>query len=273
MTRQLFNQRVKEHQEVVNKNNKMKRIVLLIIVSLGFLPSFGQEEKRWSLQAGFGEINMLENKYNEGNHFVSEDQGNTFYISADYWKSSRFALTGGLNFEQQGLYTDYSNGIGLKKINMLGINAGVKYYFFPKKWIFQPYVGASLYTNVLNLGHQKEETRVPLDQGFPGSNGVLNYDVQCPALSLSPRIGVDIHLLSSLSFCIDYDYRIGLWGSNKAQLRFTDGVLMGQTVGIDERNIRSCISFGLKMDFPAKPVSEKAKDNLLWLIYSWISSF
>ena len=79
-------------------------------------------------------------------------------------------------------------------------------------------------------------------------------------------------VLSSLSLCIDFDYRLGLWGSNKAQLRFTDGVLMGQTIGIDERNIRSGISIGLKMDFPAKPVSNEARDNLLWLIYSWISS-
>lgn len=250
----------------------MKRTVLFIVVSFGFLPSFGQKDKQWSLQAGFGEINLLENRYNEGNHFVSEDQGNAFYISADYWKSCRFALTGGLTFEQQGLFTDYSVGIGLKKVNMLGINAGVKYYFFPKKWIFQPHVGASLYTNVLNLGHQKGESRVTLNQGYPGSQGVLSYDVQCPALSLSPRIGIDIHLLGSLSFCIDYDYRIGLWGSNKAQLRLTDGGLAGQTIGIDERNIRSSISIGLKMDFPAKPISEKVKDNLLWLIYSWVAS-
>ena len=249
-----------------------KRILSFAVIALSILPTYGQEEKKWSLQAGFGEINMLENKYDEGNHFVSEDQGNTFYLSADYWLSQRFALNGGIAFEQQGLYTDYSDGIGLKKVNMLGVNAGVKYYFFPKKWIFQPHIGASVYTNVLNLGHQQGESRVTLEQGHPGSHGVLDYDVQCPALSLSPRIGVDIHLLSSLSLCIDYDYRIGLWGSNKAKLRYTDGPLIGQTVGIDERNIRSSISIGLKMDFPAKSVSSEAKDNLLRLIYSWISS-
>ena len=101
-----------------------KEIVLFTIVSFGFIPSFGQEEKQWSLQAGFGEIKMLENKYNEGNNFVSEDQGNVFYISADYWKTCRFAITGGLTFEQQGLFTSYSDGIGLKKINMLGILTG-----------------------------------------------------------------------------------------------------------------------------------------------------
>lgn len=249
-----------------------KEIVLFTIVSFGFIPSFGQEEKQWSLQAGFGEIKMLENKYNEGNNFVSEDQGNVFYISADYWKTCRFAITGGLTFEQQGLFTSYSDGIGLKKINMLGIHAGVKYYFFPKKWIFQPHVGASVYTNILNLGHQKGKSGAIISQGYPGCHGIMSYDVQCPALSLSPRIGIDVHLLSSLSLCLDYDYRIGLWGSNKAQLRFTDGILTGQTAGINERNIRSSISIGLKMDFPAMPVSEKSKRNLLWLIYSWISS-
>lgn len=249
-----------------------KRILLFAVIAISILPTYGQEEKKWSLQVGFGEINMFENKYDEGDHFVSEDHGNAYYFSADYWLSQRFALNGGIAFEQQGLYTDYSDGIGLKKVNMLGVNAGVKYYFFPKKWIFQPHIGASIYTNVLNLGHQKGESKVTLDQGYPGTHGVLNYEVQCPALSFSPRIGVDIHLLSSLSLCIDYDYRIGLWGSNKALLRFSDGVLTGQTIGIDERNIRSGISIGFKMDFPAKPVSDEAKDNLLWLIYSWISS-
>lgn len=248
--------------------------LLFLIASTVLLTSqlYAQNDKKWSLQAGFGEINMLENKYAEGNNFVSEDQGNALYLSADFWLSHRFAFNGGIVFEQQGLYTNYSDGIGLKKVNLLGINAGVKYYFFPKKWIFQPHIGASVYTNVLNLSHRKGESRVTLDQGYPGSQGVLNYDVQCPALSLSPQIGLDIHLLSSLSLCIDYDYRFGLWGSNKAKLRFTDGVLTGQTVGIDERNIRSCISIGLKMDFPVKPISDKAKENLLWLVYSWISS-
>lgn len=248
------------------------KLQLLVLMVLSTNNLYAQDDKNWSLQAGFGEISMLENKYDKGDHFVPEDQGNAYYLSADYWLSQRFALSGGMAFEQQGLFTSYSDGIGLKKVNMFGINVGAKYYFFPKKWIFQPHIGASVYTNVLNLGHQKGVSTVTLEQGHPGSHGVLNYNVKCPALSLSPQIGLDIHLLSSLSLCIDYDYRIGFGGSNKAELRYTDGELTGQTAGIDERNIRGVISIGLKMDFPAKPVSEKAKNNLLWLIYSWISS-
>lgn len=248
---------------------------LSLLVSLAVCIPFtlsAQNDRKWSLQAGIGGFTMLENRYEGNDHIASEDQGNAFYVSADYWRSSRFALSGGLTFEQQGLLTHYADGIGLKKVNMLGVNAGVKYYFFPRKWVVQPHVGAALYTNVLNLTHRKGESRVNIKQGQPGTHGIMNYDVQCPALSLSPRIGVDIHLLSTLSLCIDYDYRFGLWGSSKTLLTFTDGPLMGQTVGSDELFNRSCISVGLKMDFPATAVSKTARNNLFMLLYSWLSS-
>ena len=137
---------------------------------------------------------MLENRYDDGTNYVNEDQGNDFFISADYWLSYHLALTGGATFEQQGLYTDYSDGIGLKKVNMLGLHAGAKYYFFPRKWICQPHIGALLHTNVLNLGHQKGECHIVAEQGFPGCQAMMTYDVSCPALSLSPQVGVDIHL-------------------------------------------------------------------------------
>ena len=250
----------------------MRKAILLGFALLISLYSFGQKENVWSIEAGIGGLQMLENRYDDGTNYVNEDQGNDFFISADYWLSYHLALTGGATFEQQGLYTDYSDGIGLKKVNMLGLHAGAKYYFFPRKWICQPHIGALLHTNVLNLGHQKGECHIVAGQGFPGCLAMMTYDVSCPALSLSPQVGVDIHLFSSVSFCVAYSLRFGLWGSNKASLRFTDGSVAGQTYGIDERNNRSCVSIGLKMDFPMKTVSEKAKNNLWMLLHGWISS-
>ena len=89
---------------------------------------------------------------------------------------------------------------------MLGLHAGAKYYFFPRKWICQPHIGALLHTNVLNLGHQKGECHIVAEQGFPGCQAMMTYDVSCPALSLSPpQVGVDIHLFSSVSFCVAYN--------------------------------------------------------------------
>ncbi|MCR4769919.1 MAG: hypothetical protein K5874_06920 [Bacteroidaceae bacterium] len=250
----------------------VKRFIAIAIVAFGILPTFGQEKKQWSIQAGIGTIEMLENKYNGEGLAQSEDQGNTFCVSADYWLSERVALTGGLVYEQQGMFTDLSDDIGLKKINMLGVNAGVKYYFFPKKWVIQPYVGASLYTNYLNLGRRQGTTVVVTEAGYSNHHATLYHDVVCPALSLAPQIGFDIHLFSSVSLCMAYDYRFGLWGSNKAQLKYIDGVKAGDIVGIDERNHRSSISVGLKMDFPVQPISKRARNNMLWLVGSWISS-
>ena len=114
--------------------------------------SYSQNEKKWSVEAGFGGIRMLENRYSDGNNYVNEDQGNAYFASLDYWLSNRLALTGGFTLVQQGLFTDYSDDIGLKTVNMFGLHAGGKYYFFPTKWIFQPYIGASVYTNFINLG-------------------------------------------------------------------------------------------------------------------------
>lgn len=245
---------------------------LLLLLFLPLAVHAQDNERRWSLQAGFGEVTMLENKAETGKSYVSEDQGNTAYLAADYFLSDRLALTGGLIFEQQGLFTDYASGIGLKKVNMLGLQAGAKYYFFPKKWIFQPHIGGSLHTNVLNLGRHRGKSRVVAGQGFPGSHGELKYDVQCPALSVVPCIGVDIRLLSSLSLCLDYDYRIGLWGRNRGELRWTDGPRVGQFSYVDERNVRGGISIGLRMDFPVRRVSRTAQNTLLMLLHSWIAS-
>ena len=65
-------------------NIMKRRILLFAVIALCILPANGQEEKKWSLQTGFGEINMQENKYDEGDHFVSEDQGNAFYYTHGY---------------------------------------------------------------------------------------------------------------------------------------------------------------------------------------------
>ena len=179
----------------------MKKTIITALLMLVCMAGVGQEEKQWSLQAGIGGIKMLENRY-DGQYYVPEDEGNAFYVSADYWLSHRVALIGGLTLEQQGLFTNQSDGIGLKKVNMFGIHAGMKYYLFPKKWILQPHIGASVYTNCLNLGHQMGVSAVQSEQGYPGSHGSLSYDVSSPALSLSPRVGVDIRILSSVSLCM-----------------------------------------------------------------------
>ena len=135
-------------------------------------------------------------------------------LSADYFLKNRLALTGGLYYEQEGIATYYASGIGLKKVNMLGIEGGIKWYFFPQKWIIQPHIGALVQTNFLNLGHMKGSEEHELKQGYPGSHVQLDYDVQCPALAVKPRIGLDLRVISTVSLCFAYDLSFGFMGTS-----------------------------------------------------------
>lgn len=249
----------------------IKSYLCVFFVFVSTLGANAQAEREWSLEAGFGAGNMLENKYDDGRNYVNDNEVRNFYVSGDYYVTSRFALSSGLTFEQQGLFTQFSDGIGLKTVNMFGAHGGVKYYFFPHKWIFQPYVGAMLYTNVLNLGNSTGTCNMAIENGYYDEMvrvGKMTYDVSCPAFSVSPHIGMDVHLFSSVSLCFRYDYRFGLWGHTKSTLILMDG----NKYGIDERNERNCFSLGLKVDFPVKPVSESARNNLLFILESIISS-
>ena len=98
--------------------------------------------KRWSLQASFGGTTLTDNTPDGQDFYMGDEEGNYFALSADYFLKNRLALTGGLYYEQEGIATYYASGIGLKKVNMLGIEGGVKWYFFPQKWIIQPHICA-----------------------------------------------------------------------------------------------------------------------------------
>ena len=133
--------------------------------------------KRWSLQTSFGGTTLTDNTPDGQDFYMGDEEGNYFALSADYFLKNRLALTGGLYYEQEGIATYYASGIGLKKVNMLGIEGGIKWYFFPKKWIIQPHIGALVQTNFLNLGHMKGSEEHELKQGYPGSHVQLDYDV------------------------------------------------------------------------------------------------
>lgn len=127
-----------------------------------------KKERVWSLQAGVGQVTMVENKGTGDKYWAPEDLGNAFYVTADYFLTSHIALNGGLTFEEQGLCTDLADGIGLKKFYIFGLQAGAKYYFAPSQWALQPFVGLSLHTNILNLGHQRGEHPVLIRDAFIG---------------------------------------------------------------------------------------------------------
>lgn len=230
------------------------------------------EPQRWSLRAGFGGVTMNDESPDGQPFYTGDDEGNAFFAGGEYYLSKRLALTGALYFEQDGLVTDYASGIGLKKVNRLGVQAGAAYYFFPLKWIVQPHVGASLQTNFLNLGRMQGSGTYKAEQGYPGNALRLDWDVRLPALAVSPEIGVDIRILSSLSLSLGWNMRFGLWGHNRSDIRFIDGPLMGQLTTHVNDNFSKSFTIGLKMDFPTRGISSRSWNNLLNILHSIISS-
>ena len=258
--------------KLITMTSKTKKTVLTIVASLTLLPCMSQEEgqKKWGLQVEFGQTTLQNDDEATHDFYPSDDQGNSFAITADYYLKPRLALVGGVYFEQDGILTDYSSGIGLAKINQMGIQAGAKFYFFPKKWIVQPHIGASICTNFLNWD-RKGNGDYRLTEGYPDTHLHVDWDVKCSPISIVPRLGADIRLFSSVSMTLGWDLRFPLGGRTEYGARFTDGTMVGQKAFVKE-TLRQGISIGLKMDFPAKAVTSKTRDNLLMLLGGWIES-
>lgn len=193
-------------------------------------------------------------------------------MTADWFVTPRLALTGGIYAEQTGMLTHLNaDGIGPKSFWMAGIQAGAKYYFFPKKWIVQPYAGAAVYANVLNLGHNRGAFDFRSND-YSLSRMHADYDIKCPALSLAPQIGIDLRLISSLSLTLAADYRWGIYGQSRLDVRHLDGQQGALIEHFDNPMSRTTLSLGLRFDFPARPVNwQRAGCTLLDLIYIWIN--
>lgn len=252
----------------------MKRFIFFLCIALlsNKVSAENENIRRWALQVGFGGITFQDDTPDGAYLYFNEDTGNLFYLSGDYHISYRWALTGQLFLEQNGMLTDMSDDIGFKKFYMAGIQGGVKYYFFPKNWIFQPHIGTSLQINVLNLFSTKGSRYCVAEEGYPGSQFRLDYDVECPGLSVVPQIGFDLHLFSTVSLCFDVDARLGLWGHNRYEVFFIDGPHMGKIVSHSNAETRTSASIGLKIELPAKKISQTAWNNLFSLFGAWIES-
>lgn len=233
------------------------------------LAKTNDQPKRWAIAAGFGQTSLDDATPDGEDFYLNDDLGNTFYVTGDYYLTQRLALTGGWYLESDGMMTDASDGIGYKHINLTGLEGGVKFYFFPKKWIVQPHVGALVQTNVLNLGKMKGYGDYVAEQAYPGSNFHMDWDVRCPALSLKPQIGVDIHLFSTLSLCFNADFRVGLGGHNRYNVNYLDGPMATQSCHHRNTWNRTNLSLGLKLDFPTQRISNKQWNNLLWFLWTW----
>lgn len=251
--------------------------MMLLAVLFLALPAWAddkadEELPRWGLQFSVGGLTRYDNSPDGQSHYFNDDQGNAFELAADYYLTRRLALTAGLYLEQNGMVTDLSDGIGLNKHYRTGLLAGAKFYFLPRRWLFQPHIGAQVMANVLNLSSKTGHFERYATSGYPGSGVAVDYDVLSPALLLRPQLGFDLHLFSTLSLTFGCDARIGLWGHERQRVHFTSGPLTGTDCQHNIARTALGLSIGVKLDFPVKKISPRAQQNLFELIYYWIES-
>lgn len=249
-------------------------VLLVLLACLGFSEVKAQtsiEGRRWGVELNIGELTFDDESPDGQDFYAGDDKANIFSLRGDYFLTSRFALMGGVQYEQRGILTTFDNNIGLKRNGQLGLTQGIKYYFFPKKWIVQPNIGFGLYEGAVIQGKRKGGGLYDAVDGFPGSELQLNYHVKSLTLAAMPHFGVDFHLLSTFSLTLAWEPRIEFDGQRTDyDVRFTSGARVGERYHGHHGLFTQGVYLGLRMDFPTRGLNNKERLGLFELLYDWI---
>lgn len=239
------------------------------LLSAGFsvAKGTGNDAKLWGVEIELSGLKLHNADDGDYSFYPSDDEGNSVQVLGHWYPKRHWDILGGVYFEQDGILTDYADGIGLKKVNRLGLACGAKYYFLSPKWMVQPNAGVLLFTNVLNW-NRKGQGLYMAEDAYAGEPLQLDWHIRCSPLSVAPRLGVDVRLISSLSLSLGYEWRLPVSGSSTYSAQFVGGTMSGQSTRMKD-TFGYGFSIGLKMDFPARGVSEQKAASLLGSIISW----
>lgn len=250
----------------------MKHSLFLFAVALflGGLPCHiaAQEQKgNWSIEANLGGGDLLDGD----NSTIASDSYDFFSVGAHYWLSHRWALTGRLYYNSVQLLGNATFSSPLKRYSMGGIGAGTRFYFLPRKWVIQPYVGAEAQLNAFNLTTHRGKTTFTQNTMEP-TVSIGEYAYRTPWLSAGPKLGCDIHLFRTVSLTFSGTLLYALGGHTTATVYGTSGGGAGRTTTLDTYFHRIQPEFGLKIDLPMNLNGNKVQSTLLDILYAIIAS-
>lgn len=222
-----------------------------------------KKPRQWSLQATWSKTTLEDDSPAGQSISVGDDEGEAYTLMGDYYLNKHIALTAGLAYGREGLLTNLGSGLGLKKSHRLDIIGGAKLYPLPNKWLVQPFIGGNVMVNPFSFWGQSGSKTYSVFHENHWRKLNVDYALRNPTLQFAPRVGFDLYLFTSVALTMDWDMRWALGGYHRADLRFIDGPYMGQLLHYDTATPRTAFSVGLKVDFPAKPVSEQTT-NTLW---------
>lgn len=172
----------------------------------------------------------------------------------EYWlPNQHFSVVGGYNAETLEWYgSDVS-------ATMRDIALGARYYPLSTGCAVQPYAALMTYTNV-GTAHENSWME------FTGDNGVSykrDYTIDYPRLSVTPSVGFDCYIFSSLALEFQYGFSLAVDGKTRASSTYgTEQTAYPMLSDMHRHNFQ----IGLKATFPFH-FTTKDVNSLFDLIY------
>lgn len=231
-------------------------LILLCYVSALTAQDLDEQDRNWALTASFGACSPVITKntsFEKGAGF-----GSIRTLMVEYYiPDTRFSLKGGYLGEEINLSGDSSASLS-------NLEVGGRYYFLPRRFVFQPYGGIS---TAWNLSPRTEKGVVtgssynPLKQEYQ-KDYETHYYIREPLFTASPVLGTDIYFLSCMAISVEYNFRIGVDGKMKNEIeRFKPR----ETATVCTNGMRHTFSIGLKINFPFTVTEQDGNSIGQWL--------
>lgn len=216
------------------KTRLTNRFLLFFIINIISLSAFAQNEnRRWAIDINGGPT-FINNKTNYQDAFGVKN-GVNWNLGAEYYiPSSHFST-------KLGYKSETINLIGQDvQANQKQLTLGGRWYPAPEKWMIQPRVG-------VNMDVLLSSDNTSFTSGNDGRNSyAFDASIRSPKVTLSPTVGLDLYIFSSVALTLDYSYSLGInskyevydGSSNKSQF-ITRG-------NLNHHNL----NFGIKVTLP-----------------------
>lgn len=214
----------------------------LILVTLAIFPSKANaqnKERKWAIDGNLG-FTFIKDKTGVSDN-VGQEAGRSTYLGAEYFiPHTHFSVRAGYQSETLRL------GSQLITADHQTINIGGRWYPAPERWAIQPHAGLGM-----NILLSDDNSTEGAEWGM-GRKVTYQADINSPRVALTPSVGLDIYLLSSLALYVDYSYNLGFNNRYDITYSVNDRTPTSVSGHLNHHNLQ----IGLKLTFPFRFTSD-----------------
>ena len=215
-------------------------LLLILLLASPSATVAQNEERKWAIELSLGPTFIKDKTTLSGQS--GTESGLAKYLGFEYFlfQQTHFSLRAGLQAET--LYL----GSQLITAEQTTINLGGRWYPAPERWIVQPHLGLGMNV-LLSEDNSSEGAEIGM-----GHKTTFRADISSPRIALTPSVGLDIYLLSSLALYAEYSYNIGF--NNKYDISYS---VNDRTPDVVHGNLNHHnLQIGLKLTFPFRFTSD-----------------